>query len=139
MNGGDRKAQLQVACSVFPHKFAIFTALMLLAMPLLNSAEKNELSVVPGDAPHSVRIAGPKGLTDLGRRQYGKWVGCGYSVQWGDGSVSPAGPAGADCAIGLWHTYKDAGTYRVVAKTFHLAPNDSPIYDWTGETRAVVK
>lgn len=128
-----------MACFMLSNKLATFVLLTLPPILLLNPAEKNELSVVPGDTPHSVRVAGPKSLTDLGRRQYSKWVGCGYSVQWGDGSASPAAPIGADCAIGLSHTYKDAGTYRVVAKTFRLAPNDSPIYDWTGETRAVVK
>ena len=102
-------------------------------------AERNELSVVAGDTPGSARITGPKNLTDLGKGQYGKWLGCRYSIQWGDGSESPAGPIGADCALGLSHRYRNAGTYRIVAKTFHAAPNDSHIDDWVGEARFVVK
>ena len=102
-------------------------------------AERTELSVVAGDTPRSVRITGPKSLTDLGKGKYGKWVGCSYSIQWGDGSGSPAGPIGADCGHGLSHTYKDAGTYRIVAKTFHPAPNDSHIDDWVGEATFVAK
>jgi hypothetical protein len=102
-------------------------------------AERNGLSVVAGDTPGCARITGPKNLTDLGKGQYGKWVGCRYSIQWGDGSGSPAGPIGADCARGLSHIYKNAGTYRIVAKTFHPAPNDSHIDDWIGEAGFVVK
>jgi hypothetical protein len=117
--------------------FAFALLMLFLILPTV-PAEPNELSVVASD-PYSVRITGPKSLTDLGKRKYGKWVGCTYSVQWGDGSESPTGPIGSDCGQGLSHTYKTAGTYRIVAKTFHLAPNDSPINDWVGETRFVVK
>jgi hypothetical protein len=102
-------------------------------------AEKTELSLVAGDTSRSVRITGPKNLTDLGKRKYSKWEGCSYSIQWGDGSGSPAGPIGADCGQGLSHAYRDAGTYRIVAKTFHPAPNDSHIDDWVDEARFVVK
>lgn len=102
-------------------------------------AAGTELSVVAGSTPRSVRITGPKNLIDLGKGQYSKWVGCSYSVEWGDGSISPAGPIGADCSRGLSHTYASAGTYRIVAKTFHPAPDDSHIVDWTGDARFVVK
>jgi hypothetical protein len=115
--------------------FALLTMLPIYATP----SERAELSVAVGDTPRSARITGPKNLTDLGKGQYGKWVGCSYSIQWGDGSGSPAGPIGTDCARGLSHTYKNAGTYRIVAKTFHPAPNDSQIDDWIGEARFVVK
>lgn len=99
-------------------------------------AERQELSVTAGDSPHSARITGPKNLTDLGKGKYRKWVGCGYSIDWGDGSRSPVS---ADCAIGLTHTFREEGTYRIVAKIFHLAPSDSPIDDWVGEVLFVVK
>jgi hypothetical protein len=115
--------------------FAVLTMFPISAIP----AERTELSVVAGDTPSSALITGPKNLTDLGKGQYDKWVGCRYSIQWGDGSGSPAGPIGADCANGLSHTYKNAGTYRMVAKTFHPAPNDSHIDDWIGEARFVAK
>jgi len=103
------------------------------------SAGTAKLSAVTGDIPRSVQITGPKNLTDLGKGQYGKWVGCSYSIQWGDGSGSPAGPIGASCAQGLSHTYKSAGTYQIVAKTFHPMPNDRLVYDWIGEVLFVVK
>jgi hypothetical protein len=115
--------------------FFIRLALALLPMFSIAAApaERTELSVTAGDTPRSVRITGPKLLTALGKRRYGKWVGCGYSIQWGDGSGSPTGPSGADCAPGLSHIYANAGTYRIVAKTFHPAPNDRPVDDWVGE------
>jgi hypothetical protein len=120
-------------------KFAL-ALLTLFPMSLAAPAERTELSVVVGDTSHSVRINGPKNLTDLGKGKYEKWMGCSYSIQWGDGSGSPGGgPIGADCGQGLSHTYKDAGSYRIVAKTFHPAPNDSHITDWLGEARFVVK
>ena len=119
-------------------KFA-FALLTLCPISSAAPAERTELSVVAGDTSRSVRITGPKNLTDFGKGKYSKWVGCSYSIQWGDGSGSPMGPIGADCRQGLSHTYKDAGTYRIVAKTFHPAPNDSHIDDWVGEARFVVK
>ena len=119
-------------------KFA-FALLTLLPISSAAPAERTELSVVAGDTPRSVRITGPKSLTDLGKRKYGKWVGCSYSIQWGDGSESPAGPIGADYGQGLSHTYRDTGTYRIVAKTFHPAPDDSHIDDWVGEAKFVAK
>jgi hypothetical protein len=115
--------------------FALLTMFPISAAP----AASAELSVVADSTPRSVRITGPKNLTDLGKGQYSKWVGCSYSIEWGDGSGSPAGPMGADCARGLSHTYRNAGTYRIVAKTFHPAPDDSHIVDWTGEAQFVVK
>jgi hypothetical protein len=116
-------------------KFA-FALLTLLPMSSAAPAERTELSVVAGDTPRSVRINGPKTLTDLGKRKNEARVGCGYSIQWGDGSRSPQG---ADCGEGLSHIYKDAGTYRIVAKTFHPAPNDGHIDDWVGEVWFVAK
>jgi hypothetical protein len=118
-----------------------FVFALLTSFPISSAApaEKTELSIVAGDTFRSVRITGPRNLTDLGKSKYSKWVGCSYSIQWGDGSGSPAGPIGADCRQGLSHTYKEAGTYRIVAKTFHPAPNDSLIDDWVGEARFVVK
>jgi hypothetical protein len=114
---------------------------LLTLFPILCAVptEKTELSVAAGGDSRSVRITGPKNLTDLGKGKYSKWVGCSYSIKWGDGSGSPAGPIGADCGRGLSHSYKDAGSYRIVAKTFHAAPNDSHIDDWAGEAQIVVK
>jgi hypothetical protein len=119
----------------------IKSALALLTLFSISlPAERTELSVVVGHTSRSARITGPKNLTDLGEGKYEKWMGCRYSIQWGDGSGSPGGgPIGADCGQGLSHTYKDAGSYRIVAKTFHPAPNDSHITDWVGEARFVVK
>jgi len=115
--------------------FAFFLPTLFLAGAPADMA----LRVAPGDAPRSVRITGPKRLTDLGKGTYSKWVGCSYSVRWGDGAGSPVGPIGADCAPGLTHNYKNAGSYRIVAKTFHPAPNDSHIDDWVGEAVFVVR
>ena len=119
-------------------KFA-FALLMLLPISSAAPAERTELSVVAGDTPRSVRITGPKNLTDLAKGRPAKWVGCSYSVQWGDVARSPAAPIGTDCGQGLSHTYKDVGTYRIVAKTFRPAPNDDVIDDWVGEARFVAK
>src|SRR5260370_20542815 len=119
-------------------KFA-FALLMVCPISSAAPAERTELSVVAGDTSRSVRITGPKNLTDFGKGKYSKWVGCSYSIQWGDGSGSPTGPIGADCGQGLSHTYKDAGTYRIVAKTFHPAPNDSHIVDSVRRARLVLK
>jgi hypothetical protein len=38
---------------------------------------------------------------------------------------------GANCAAGLAHTYKTSGEYRIRAKTFHPAPDDHHIDDWS--------
>jgi hypothetical protein len=119
--------------------FALLTMFPISVAPAASTELSTELSVAAGSTPRSAQITGPKNLTDLGRGQYGKWVGCSYSIEWGDGSGSPAGPMGADCARGLSHTYRNAGTYRIVAKTFHPAPDDSQIVDWTGESPFVVK
>ena len=72
-------------------KFA-FALLTLFPISSAAPAEKTELSLVAGDTSLSVRIAAPKNLTDLGKGKYSKWAGCSYSIQWGDGSGSPAGP-----------------------------------------------
>jgi hypothetical protein len=57
-----------------------FTFALLTLLPISSAApaERTELSVVAGDTPRSVRITGPKSLTDLGKRKYGKWVGCSF-------------------------------------------------------------
>ena len=119
----------------------VLAALSWLSLVTMSSAsaQRPQLSVVAGDAPRSARITGPQKLTDLGRGKYEKWVGCHYSVEWGDGTESPTGPIGAECGVGLSHTYRAAGTYRVVATIFHPAPNDGHIDDWVGETSFVAK
>src|SRR6185437_8444481 len=98
------------------------------------AADRNALQVTADSSPRSARITGPKRLTDLGKGTYSKWVGCSYSIDWGDGSFSPSGPVGADCALGLSHTYRTSGTYQIRAKTFHAAPDDHHIDDWSGST-----
>lgn len=105
----------------------IFFALYLWAAP----ANDKSLRVEENKTPRSARITGPKRLTDLGKGTYSKWVGCSYSIDWGDGTFSPSGPAGADCALGLSHTYRASGSYRIRAKTFHPAPDDHHIDDWS--------
>ena len=75
-------------------KFA-FALLTLFPISSAAPAERTELSVVAGDTSRSVRITGPTNLTDLGKGKYSKWVGCSYSIQWGDGLGSPAGPIGS--------------------------------------------
>ncbi len=108
-------------------------SIMLLSLVTLPAGrpKTDALLVAAGDAPRSARVTGPKRLTDLGKRTYSKWVGCSYSIDWGDESYSPMGPVGADCATGLSHTYKTTGTYRIRAKTFHPAPDDHHIDDWS--------
>ena len=97
-------------------KFA-FALLTLLPMSSAAPAERTQLSVVAGDTPRSVRINGPKNLTDLGKRKNEARVGCGYSIHWGDGSISPQG---ADCGEGLSHIYKDAGTQVFLMNLRHV-------------------
>ena len=93
-------------------------------------ASNTSLQVV-AESHHSARITGPTRLTDLGKGTYSKWVGCSYGIEWGDGSFSPSGPVGSDCSLGLSHTYRVGGTYRIRAKTFHPAPDDHHIDDWS--------
>src|SRR5581483_4767518 len=95
------------------------------------AADRNALQVTADSSPHSVRITGPKRLTDLGKGTYSKWVGCSYSIEWGDGSTSPHGPVGASGTVGLAHTYRSSGTYHIRAKTFHPAPDDHHVDDWS--------
>jgi hypothetical protein len=64
---------------------------------------------VAGDTSGSVRITGPKNLTELGK---GKWVGCSYSIPWCDGSGSPADPIGADCGQELSHRRGHLSNFR---------------------------
>lgn len=102
-------------------------------------ASNGRLQAIAGDAPHSVRIIAPRRLTDLGKGTYSKWVGCSYSIEWGDGSFVPSGPVGADCAPGLSHAYSKTGTYQIRAKTFHPAPDDHHIDDWSDSVTFTVK
>ena len=95
------------------------------------AGDRSDLQVTAASSPHSVRITGPRRLTDLGNGTYSKWVGCSYSIEWGDGSFSPSGPVGIDCATGLSHTYRTSGTYRLRAKTFHPAADDHHLDDWS--------
>jgi hypothetical protein len=95
------------------------------------AADSARLQAAADSSPHSARITGPKRLTDLAKATYSKWVGCSYSIDWGDGSFSPSGPVGTDCALGLSHTYGTSGTYRIRAKTFHPASDDHHTDDWS--------
>jgi hypothetical protein len=105
--------------------------LLLFALLTATLAADHGLQVSADSNPRSVRVTGPKRLTDLGNGTYSKWVGCSYSIDWADGTISPSGPVGANCAAGLAHTYKTSGEYRIRAKTFHPAPDDHHIDDWS--------
>lgn len=108
-----------------------FVLLLLAWSSAAFPADSARLQAAADSSPRSARITGPKRLTDLGKGTYSKWVGCSYSIDWGDGSFSPSGPVGADCALGLSHTYRTSGTYQIRAKTFHAAPDDHHIDDWS--------
>ena len=91
-------------------------------------------------APFKVQVKGPGRLLDLGERKYGKWVGCGYWIEWGDGpqSYSPQG-ASVNCSEGFQHFYAKAGSYTAKASIFHPGSADETIVDWTETIAVIVK
>ncbi len=93
------------------------------------------ISVNSGMAPLQVQITGPYTLIADGKNTYNKWVGCGYNIDWGDASQEFQ----QDCSVGFIHTYKSPGTYTIKANTFHPAPDDSHVVDWTGTTTVKVE
>jgi hypothetical protein len=101
------------------------------------ASEALDLSAFSGKAPLLVRVTGPANLAGLEKNHFSKWVGCGFYVDWGEGAGLEVGEH--DCAKALQHTFKKPGTYKVRARTFHPAPDDSHITDWTGEATVVVE
>jgi hypothetical protein len=83
--------------------------------------------------PFGIRITGPDRLIEQGEKKWGKWVGCGYWVEWGDGARS-RWPEGLpkDCTEGFTHSYENPGKYTVRAVIFHPGPADETVVDWTG-------
>ena len=61
-----------------------------------------KLSSTVGNASFTVRIFALARLLQPGHRQSKQWVGCGYTIYWGDrpASHSPT----SDCAAGFTHT-----------------------------------
>jgi PKD repeat protein len=90
-----------------------------------------QLSVTSGTAPLTVRITGPKNVTDLGRGTWQKWTGCGFNVTWSDDGPEPPNPR-RECARMLEHVYSKPGVYRVKVETLAVNPDDSQRVDWTG-------
>jgi hypothetical protein len=72
---------------MMPIKFA-FALLTLFPISSAAPVEKTELSLVAGDTSRSVRITGPKNLTDLGKGKYSKWVGWAAAIPYSDFSVT---------------------------------------------------
>lgn len=90
-------------------------------------------------APYTVKITSPETLVGLSDQNFGKWVGCSYVVEWGDGDITPAGPIDSSCATGLSHTYKAAGRYKIVARTVEPNPDDSMRTTWEDAVEIDVK
>jgi hypothetical protein len=100
-----------------------------------SAVPEGDALVVTATGPRTVTVQAPSSLTSLAHGRRSKWVGCGFTLDWGDGS----GPAGDDCATWLTHVYAKAGTYTVSASTFHPNPDDSHTVDWRGSAKVEVR
>jgi hypothetical protein len=101
---------------------------------------KFEIEQVSGKSPFLVKIKGPSLLLSHGTRKHGKWVACGYWIEWGDGpySYSPSGTP-PDCSKGFEHSYDKPGSYAVKATVFHPGHADETIVDWSETINVVVR
>lgn len=74
-----------------------------------------EVSAESGKAPLTVKITGPKPVSELKGNVHSKYVNCGFSVQWGDLSSFPARlTQGSSCSGGFEHTYRKPGFYKII-------------------------
>lgn len=92
------------------------------------------LSAHSGEAPLMVTVTGPVTLLSNKDNAWNGWTGCGFNIDWGDGTSGELG-----CATAFTHIYKNGGTFLVKASTFHASPVDSPITDWTGSAEVHVE
>ena len=97
------------------------------------NSDSLSLSVLSGDAPLSVEVTGPELVVDKGEGQPRVWHGCGFSIDWGDGSR-----LGPNCADRLHHTYAVPGSYQVKARLWYPGPTDAPITTWKGTAEVEV-
>jgi PKD domain len=93
-----------------------------------------ELSVATTGA--TATVTGPQKLLQKGELTLGAYVGCGYTITWGDGSTTPAGGLGSSCKTGFTHEYTKQGTYTVQASLWHPGPTDAPVTDWKSSAHA---
>ena len=107
--------------------------------PTLPSDPPLQLSATRGDAPLEVRFTGPDALVALGKGPYHGWLGCSYTVDWGDGTTGPDRSGGGEaCADAQRHRYTTPGTYTVVATRFDVGPTDRRETTWRSEVEVVV-
>lgn len=111
-------------------------ALLLLCATSFAASEL-KLSPAEGKAPLTVSITGPEKLVKHGKGTPRKWVGCGFVINWGDGTRTPDDLP--TCADGFKHVYKAPGTYQVKAALWHPGPNDAPRTDWSSSATVKVQ
>ncbi len=107
------------------------------ADPIPLSAKVLQLSDKGGTAPISVSVTGPTELTNLREGSVHPLFGCGFMIDWGDGSKGHW-EDGDSCALNLSHTYNTSGTYLVTAKLWHPDATKSPVIDWKGQESVLV-
>ena len=125
---------------------SVIHALSLLALLVVSCVFKNQsnghlmVTQTSTKAPFGIRITGPNRLLEQGKKEWGKWVGCGYWVEWGDGPQS-RWPQGLpkDCFEGLTHSYEKPGKYTVRAVIFHPGPADETVVDWESTVEIEIK
>lgn len=120
----------------------IYTIFCLLSFATTSTyaMEKLTLSKTSGKAPLIVKITGPARLMKHAKNKFNKWVGCSFTVSWGDESAKEEPKDfNKPCSAYLEHTYTKPGTYTVSALTFHANPDDSHTKDWSGSATIVVE
>lgn len=116
-------------------KYSILFLLVFFENSYALGIEKSsiELTINKGNAPLNVKVSGPATLIKHGFGKPKMFTGCGFSINWGDGS-----PLSSNCEEWLQHTYTTAGSYEVVATLWHPGPTDIPITTWEGRAKVEV-
>ena len=91
------------------------------------------LTASSGTAPLNAQVRGPSVLTSLRYKTAQPDTGCGFDIDWGDGSS-----LSGTCSDNLFHTYYVPGVYQVEASVWRPIPGGEPITDWKGKTEVRV-
>jgi hypothetical protein len=85
-----------------------------------------------------VTLTGPARVTALGSGKWNRMGGCGFEIDWGDGSSVVLGTS-VECRTFLRHVYTTAGSYKVAVSTYRILPTDARETDWKSEATVVIK
>jgi hypothetical protein len=102
------------------------------------SSSEITLAGAASGAGLEVTLTGPARVAALGRGTWNRMGGCGFQIDWGDGSSVALG-AGVECRTFLRHVYTKAGSYKVAVSTYRILPTDARETDWKGEATVVVE